>query len=307
MTAIPTRRAVDDVARRVADSILDGLPKEYMTYPTRINLRQVAARWNAYFDDHPQVSSAEDQAWRRMGMRGLSRPYNGQDYFGSEKAYELVSFDESVRGRFTLVHELAHVVLSKVVPEASRTLTSTEIESACDRAAALVLLPDVAVFAACRGKDPLFLELSWLEHVSRSNRISLSVLIRRLRDNAATLRLANVAILCRFAKSVRRQMNFAPRIVACCLPEGLFMPSNKRLSTSGLCNLERRFISSGLFVEDTIADSIQIWSRAQGLRRADCSVTYKVYNSRSSDMTVGQLNSRVLLGVISLDSKCVRE
>jgi hypothetical protein len=196
--------------------------------------------------------------------------------------YEMFIFGSGYKRRFTIAHELAHVVLNNQFLAEKERLTNNVEENVCDIAASMILLPDVKLVAAFANTKNVKLNISLLEDLSKKLEVSLTVMVNRIRETSRTrsIQLLNCAFIVDLAKSRKTSENLAPRVQASCLPIGWYMPNNKRLSSLEMQFLPNLFYQTTLYEKRQIYDHIRIWnqnsrcwSKIEGLVSLKCYIT----------------------------------
>jgi len=202
--------------------------------------------------------------------------------------------------KFALAHELIHRATRLYLPkDFSAQWSPVQWRSFLDEAAGRLLLPDRLLLTNIPSKKPITLTIELIESASRDDRVSISCFLKRLKDVEfeGKLRLANCALVVATDVSLRKKINYAPRIRIACHPRMLFIPSNVRLSTVGLNMLSNVFLNAIPFRKGLLEDSITMWKRSGWEKRKfDTTFNYVVYRLEES-------NQRILLTTFNLPSE----
>jgi hypothetical protein len=170
---------------------------------------------------------------------------------------------EGVKARFTLAHELAHVLLAgDSFHSASHGVAVTE--RLVDAVAAELLVPGDAVIRALaelQACPPLSIaEVVRLSTLLCSSIRSLLIALERL---ALEGRIGSTcAMVVTHDVSARRREAPGPRIGARCMPPELWIPLNKRLSSLHARRIADEFTYAPLFRDFSITDTLAVWYRS---------------------------------------------
>lgn len=243
------------------------------------------------------------------GSDGLIRPINKQsneqisfpfinelNHKVPEPKYEMEILDGkgTFRRRFTIAHEIAHVVLQSKFPTKLNELTDVNWESdVIDAAAGMIILPDALLLKYFSPKYAHMLNIKILEEAGTKMHVSISTLIKRLGDLSRSdlVRITNGALFISLGRAKRSGKDFAPRIAVTCLPSSWYIPSNKRLSSLGAESLGLYFSTAELYKERESEDHLTLWRRSSwSTCKIKVLLSYKNYSTEH-----GQ---RVMLAVI---------
>jgi hypothetical protein len=155
----------------------------------------------------------------------------------------------------------------------------------CDEFAGRLILPDGLLLAALHAFSvdtalPFELTISLIDGLYRRVGAPMATVLKRLDDaiHEKGLRIRNCAMLVCAAFSAKRHSEFAPRIHTSCTPPEWFLPSNKRLSSLGMSNLNRAFWEAPLLKDGLAIDRFTVWLR-QSWRKETVERTfrYRIY------------------------------
>lgn len=169
-----------------------------------------------------------------------------------------------LRRRFIIAHEMAHQA-ARLYLASEETLrwSPQDWHTYCQEFAGRLILPDALLLGTVGTASPLHLTIAGLAALQRAFRVPMACLLKRLNDASTQglLTLTNCAFLAAPGLSLRRQRDYAPRVVVSCMPREWFVPANKRLYTLGLLTLARAFWSAEPLVPGTLYDHLHIWHR----------------------------------------------
>ncbi len=249
--------------------------------------------------------------WRHFGLEGFVEPDTIQYCFPNQvvpRFHTDISKPGagfSSRSRFTLAHELAHVVLESVLVERAERVDAQTAERVCDRVAGIILFPKPLIADLLVQEESAEISLKAAADACRRARISLSVLISRLADTSeqGLIPLRSGLLLVTVGRSRKREVNLAPRILMGCLPRRWFLPFNKRLTTLGLEFLGKQFYKAPLYREGRYAGEIPLWDRNERrLRNIPARIEFICY--KSSGPLANSIESeiaRVMLVAVNFD------
>lgn len=248
-----------------------------------------------------------------LGLEGLAtkhdQPENAETdsgWFSSD--YKVEVFSKGFRSRFTLAHELAHVVFSKEYHDLEKSLSGEQTERVCDFAAAMMLCPEQALVEYFRKCS--IVTISRIELLAARMQVSISLLLNRLRHliSRDAISIDNIVLLVSLNRSRKRRENLAPRVSAACSAKHWFIPVNSRLSTFGLTKLKDAFYTAPLYFSGRTHEALRIWDYEHGRRvMIECDVTYKCYSWLQRGQSDKTSNAgRVMLAVASRDEDLIR-
>ncbi|HEX2897520.1 MAG TPA: ImmA/IrrE family metallo-endopeptidase [candidate division Zixibacteria bacterium] len=208
------------------------------------------------------------------------------DLFGE---YEAAINTVGYGSRFVLAHELAHRVAMLFVGKREfDEWSEVQRRRFLDEFASRLILPnEVLINSVGQEKSSIALSIDWLDQAHRKLGVSLSCLLKRLNDaeRERLIKLQNCSFTCFPSLSLQQRKNFALRTFSVCTPSRLFLPSNKRLSSIGLVNLDKLYWSEQGFrsgvVEDRIMFAIhhEVWKQLN----VECLVKYRIFPSDRPD------------------------
>lgn len=220
------------------------------------------------------------------------------DWFNSD--YHVSILSQGFRSRFTLAHEIAHVVLSSEYSQFEKSLSREKRERVCDIAAALMLCPEEGLidhFQSVRS-----LTVDEIEKLAARMQISISLLVNRLRQLILrkAVSIDNVVLIVSLNRSRKRQENLAPRVASTCGPNRWFVPLNSRLSTIGLISLQNAFYEAPLYFVGRTKEVLRLWDYEIGARtKLECDVKFKCYQWVRPKASKETVASRIMLAVAS--------
>jgi len=261
------------LSARIAEQVLARYDSQLLRCPRPVPVENLAAQWGLeQSQDLRDTSSAQS-----MGSAGLTHGLSsaGEDHSGEQQLgqktmlglgqsqYEMRIFSTGFRKRFTVAHELAHVVLYTRFADEDHKLSPDARERVADIAAGMILLPDTVLTAAFSGRSKLVVEIQLLETTADKLKVSLSVLVKRFGDasRSGLLKPENGAFIADLSRSRKAGYNLAPRVSVWLLPVGWFLPSNKRLTTLGMQYLPSLFHSVELWKEQRTEDDLTLWRK----------------------------------------------
>lgn len=297
---------VSTIARSISSKLLAEIPLSHLQKGLPVPLEDLAGKLGITIREGAQGAQGALSDLKHLGLEGAVRRSSSEDYEEkfewSRPDYEINVMSQGFRARFTLAHELAHVVLAEQFREVDTTLSTTERESVCDRVARQLLLPVEIMKSSFQMMARSRLELDKIERISLRLKVSLSVLINRLRELVydRLLVLPGVVILATLDRSRKRHDNLAPRVATACGPNRWFIPTNVRLSSIGLTGLQSAFHSAPMYQVGRLTEELRTWDYLSGRRsRARCEVEFKCYRWAMSRSTTAE--SRVMLATLHFD------
>lgn len=201
------------------------------------------------------------------------------------------------RMHFTVAHELAHVLIDQLPSaESTEALSHDEVERLADRIAAELVLP-LSVVAACADeiwRDGLSLE--WISDSARRLGVSLTALVARLSELVRSEQriLDSGVVVAMEGVSARQRLDYAPRLVASCLPVRFFLPHNKRLVSVGARRLDDLCRSAPPFDIISGEESLLMWNRALRTQEA------LIAEFRCQVLLAGAQRARLLVATLRL-------
>lgn len=299
---------IESVGITVAKRVLAEAPPRFRYGLSIVPVEQLASSFGVAVASSREVVDSSLASLKELGLDGLARTTSEETdsesatkLFGSD--YEVQILGKGFRSRFTLAHELAHIVLSREYGQLDRSLSLNERERVCDVAAGNILCPEEALIEYFRSRTEIMLTVSEIETLAGRMRISVSLALNRLRHllfhNA--LSVANVALVVSLARSRKRQENLAPRISSACSPSRWFVPLNTRLSSVGLGTLRDAFYEAPLYVAGRTNEVLHLWDYKLG-RRTDisCDVSFKCYKWVGPRPSTDTAENRIMLAVANL-------
>lgn len=300
---------LESVGITVAKRVLAEAPPRFRYGLSVVPVEHLAISFGVVVTSSPDVVDASLAPLKELGLDGLasttseaSSTETATSWFTSD--YEVQILGQGFRSRFTLAHELAHVVLSREYGQLERSLSLNQRERVCDIAAGNILCPEEALIEHFRTRTEMILTVSEIERLAGRMRISISLALNRLRQllfqNA--LSVANVALLVNLARSRKRHEHLAPRIASACSPSRWFVPLNTRLATIGLGALQDAFYKTPVYAPGRTNEVLRLWDYELG-RRADisCDVRYKCYRWVSSRPSTDTAENRIMLAVANCE------
>ena len=291
------------LSARIAEQVLTHYESPLLRLPRPIPVEGLAAQWGI----EQALKLHDKSSFGSMGSAGITRRLallhedlsneqqsNEKMILGLEKSqYEMRIFGVGYRRRFTIAHELAHVVLHTKFTNEHRELGVDARERVADAAAGMILLPDSVIAVTFSGKTPLVVGIPLLEATADKLKVSLSLLVKRLGDatRSGLIKSENGAFIVDLARSRKAGQNMAPRVRIWFLPLGWFLPSNKRLTSLGLQYLPSLFYSAGLYEEQGTEDDLTLW-------RKDRREWYSMHVKFSFKCYMAEGNARKMLTVI---------
>lgn len=206
--------------------------------------------------------------------------------FTQKKPYQIYEVEifggkGTFRRRFTLAHEIAHIVFQSTFASKLHELPGIDLESdIIDPAAGMIIVPDMLLANYFPKKYPLLLSIQLLEDVGAKMHVSISTLVKRIGDGSLShlLHLENGALIVQLGRARKSGKDLAPRIVINCLPTSWFMPNNKRLSSLGAELLSQQFSKVELFKEREQVDKLILWRRSSwSKQKVEIFTHYKCY------------------------------
>lgn len=302
-------RHIESVGMIVAKRVLAEATPKFQYGLSVVPVEQLASSFGVAITAGDSPLDDSLASMKDLGLDGLARrvpdesgPDTSANWFGSDYAIQILS--RGVRSRFTLAHEIAHVVLSKEYADLDKALSLDERERVCDVAAGNILCPYEALLEHFRTRTLAALTIPEIEQLSARMRISISLLVNRLRQlfSRNTLSLDGVAILVRLARSRKRQENLAPRVASACSPGRWFVPLNARLSTLGLSALQDAFYEAPLYISGHTREVLRLWDYEVG-RRIDipCDVKFKCYRWIGPKPSTSIAEYRLMLAVANCE------
>jgi Zn-dependent peptidase ImmA (M78 family) len=296
-------RNMESLGTILANRVLAEAPLRFQCRLSPMPLEHLAKCFSIKMD------VADDNQWlaplQAIGLEGSAiktqtasdSDYN-TDLFSSD--YHVNILSQGFRSRFTLAHEIAHVVLSSEYGHFDKSLSRDKRERACDIAAAIMLCPEEGLidhFQSVRS-----LTVDEIEKLAARMQISISLLVNRLRQ--LILRKAfsidNIVLLVSLNRSRKRQENLAPRVASTCGPNRWFVPLNSRLSTIGLIGLQKAFYEAPLYFSGRTNEVMRLWDYDIGARtKLECDVKFKCYKWVRQKPSKETIASRIMLAVAS--------
>jgi hypothetical protein len=172
------------------------------------------------------------------------------------------------------------VVLASQFHDVDKALSLSERESVCDQVAKQLLLPVEVIKQHIKQMVASGLDIENIERMSVQMKVSLSVLISRLRDLAfeGIIMLSGIVLLAKLERSRKRHDNLAPRVASACGPNRWFVPVNVRLSSIGLSGLQQEFHTAPLYEIRRLSEELRTWDYAVNRRsQVRCDVVFKCY------------------------------
>jgi len=280
---------VYNLANRIAAQVLIQY-KDNLRWVTMIPIEKLAAQWGLEQSTNASSENVRFSNYSSGSTHGLKNPTKDFEPETKESMtyplplqsslYQMRIFGSGYGRRFTIAHELAHVVLHNRMKEEEEELSSRMLEYVCELAAGMILVPDSMLWAAYNKSMNFQNKITFLEDISRNLEVSLTVLTNRLGD-ATRSRLIKMdfgVMMIDLAKSRKTADNLAPRIQTSCLPSGWFIPRNKRLSSLGSQFLPALFAISTPYEENQVRDHLVLWHRSSGTWcELDIIASYKCY------------------------------
>jgi IrrE N-terminal-like domain len=185
--------------------------------------------------------------------------------------------DSFTRRRYTVAHELAHLLLAHAADAGCFTMPPKHEERLCERFASMALIPRDRLRAHLEDHPPRP-RVQWLRATAKHFRVSLSPLVIALRE-LPTVEDRSVFVLARMAPHRLRPRQVALRIAHSCCPPELKLPKDKRLASLGwreLCESARQAPPGTVWQEHAANLEIEAGPAApRGIRTYRGAVTYE--------------------------------
>jgi hypothetical protein len=131
------RRYLEQISAAMADAVLSSLPETYWESATAVPLERLAGLWGARvlesFTGDVKKEELEDLAF--LGLEGFSRKVVELGALLPENdspRYEVATLGNTKRARFTLAHEISHIVLRERFESTEQRLSPTDREFVCN-------------------------------------------------------------------------------------------------------------------------------------------------------------------------------
>jgi IrrE N-terminal-like domain len=178
------------------------------------------------------VSGAQlPREWAPTGIRVEMRPLatSGLCVRGTRRVI-VRRRDPLARRRYTVAHELAHLLLTCADDGRGLLLTPRQEESMCERFASQVLIPRELLRDHVESRPPEP-SLGWLRHVADHFRASLSATVIALRE--IDLSCNSAFLIARHSGHPKRPLEVGLRIAHAAAPGWLWLPTHQRLKSLG--------------------------------------------------------------------------
>jgi len=213
----------------------------------------------------------------------------------SSSLFRAEIYSTGYRMRFSLAHEISHVVLEREPPNFLQKASGRGRRIVIDELAGRILIPTALLRALIEGWEEPGLDIERIEDASRRVRASESVLLKRLGDLVfeQQVHLERGALVAKEELSEVRKESFAVRVWVCCLPREWYIPANTRLSSLGMRHLPGLFYSAKPFTINTVEDYITPRKRERWKKTSPIlsRFKYKIYDYEQK---------RMMLAVFSL-------
>jgi len=203
--------------------------------------------------------------------------------------------------RYTYAHELGHwAARLRLSQDIWSGWSMDQTRQFCDEFAGRLILPDGLLLAALHAFSidttlPFELTISLIDGLRRRVGAPMTTVLKRLDDaiREVGLRIRNCAMLVCATYSAKRHSEFAPRILTSCTPPEWFLPSNKRLSSLGMSNLNRAFWEAPLLKDGLAIDRFIVWPRHSWRKQTvERAIRYRIYGPAE-----GRPDRRVMLAL----------
>lgn len=291
---------LESVGFSIANRVVNEVPLKSRYQISPMPVEHLIARFGISLNNPASAHSLEPL--RLLGLDGLTTqkaPTSSHvfgDWFNSDHNVDVLS--RGFRSRFTLTHELAHVVLSREYSDVEKSLSPDERERVCDIAAAIMLCPEEALVEHFKLLRKV--TVHEIERLAAGLQISISLLLNRLRYlvSQRKVSIANVILLVSLNRSRKRKENFAPRVASACGPAQWFVPLNSRLSSIGLSNLQEEFFNAPLYSSLVTRGVLRLWDYGvHATLQFECDVNFRCYSwVRDNAVGDGTMN-RIMLAV----------
>ncbi len=281
------------LGERIAASALTALATDASRWAGPIPVEKLLTSRQARVQVSVRGSGDRVDRWHGSGLEGLvlqervqGSPIGDNPGVDGGLSYIVEVADASVRSRFTLAHELAHIILAEICKDERSTYDVNLRERICNLAAGQILVPSAVIQKRLSCAPCVMWDIASLEQWSAGLQVSLAVLITRLDEVSRRVapEMANGVLLVRSGLSRKKRLDLSPRVAARCLPRDWFIPFNKRLGTIGFLNLRERFYSATPFRQNSVQDTIVAWNQARNaVRTVRTTVEYKVYYMSSGE------------------------
>jgi hypothetical protein len=196
-------------------------------------LREISTEVAYELEHHPSLALE----WAPLGVEVESRPMatSGLCVRGTRRVM-VRRRDPPRRKRYTVAHELAHLLLAHASEDAGLRLGWYEEERLCERFASNALIPGDELVDHLQTHPPAP-ALSWLKYAADRFHVSLSALTIALGE----VRWSSGAayLLARHVGHPKRPYEKDLRIASAAAPDHLWLPRHKRLRSLGLSQLAR--------------------------------------------------------------------
>lgn len=198
--------------------------------------------------------------------------------------------ESEARRRFTLAHELGHILIARAAGRELRDTTGQKTERFLDEfAGRLLLSPQQLVDWAQKVQSGLSIEN--LERGAREMLVSIRLLVKRLGECGLLDTFRRGVIIGAVARSRKAKKEPALRIHQVATPSWGFLPLNRRFSSIGFNTSEQVFFeaernraTTGIFV--TQSEIMVKWRPDYNWKALKTLVEQKVYRLRSGEQFV---------------------
>jgi hypothetical protein len=247
-------RDIAELVKVIAPDMLKKAGYKLESPPKPVNLKKIAK----ILDVSITYVEPNSNFWNQGSLIKIE---SDQPDFFLDKS-EAKIWEQSIRSRFTLAHELAHQSAGLyLTPQQSEKWEKQDWEKFSNELAGNLILPDSLLRAVIGNEGLIKLTPQWISKISQQLQVSLSCLIKRLNDAARyrMFQLANCAMIITPDLSSKTGINYAPRILDRCNPVEWYIPVNKRLSSLRLYSLLTVFKNAKLYVPGVIEDEFKVW------------------------------------------------